>query len=143
MLTLGLALLAGCAPTEEPPTEPAAPVFTGDLSSDLAEVEKAVVAGPFENSWTSLEEIGVPEWYLDSKTGIFIYWGVCSVPAAGKLKVTSLAGGAVKSVSLPGHGGELEFTNRSHALIVTVPSQRPGDPRLRSRMCSKRQPCES
>ena len=38
-------------------------------------------AGPFEPTWDSLERYQVPEWYLDAKFGIFIHWGVYSVPA--------------------------------------------------------------
>ncbi|MEI7986133.1 MAG: alpha-L-fucosidase [Armatimonadota bacterium] len=38
-------------------------------------------AGPFEPTWDSLENYVTPEWYLDAKFGIFIHWGVYSVPA--------------------------------------------------------------
>ncbi|MEJ5170521.1 MAG: alpha-L-fucosidase, partial [Fimbriimonadales bacterium] len=37
--------------------------------------------GPYRPSWDSLENYVVPEWYLDAKFGIFIHWGVYSVPA--------------------------------------------------------------
>jgi len=37
--------------------------------------------GPFQPSWESLEHYTTPEWYLDAKFGIFIHWGVYSVPA--------------------------------------------------------------
>lgn len=37
--------------------------------------------GPFQPTWDSLENWQVPEWYLDAKFGIFIHWGVYSVPA--------------------------------------------------------------
>lgn len=37
--------------------------------------------GPFTPSWDSLENWQVPDWYLDAKFGIFIHWGVYSVPA--------------------------------------------------------------
>ena len=53
-----------------------------------ARVEKAVeqvhaVAkqGPFQPNWDSLKAYQVPEWYQDAKFGIFIHWGVYSVPA--------------------------------------------------------------
>jgi len=36
---------------------------------------------PFKPSWESLEHHAVPEWYVDAKFGIFIHWGVYSVPA--------------------------------------------------------------
>ncbi|MEM2026611.1 MAG: alpha-L-fucosidase [Candidatus Bathyarchaeia archaeon] len=37
--------------------------------------------GPFEPTWDSLKKYKVPRWYLDAKFGIFIHWGVYSVPA--------------------------------------------------------------
>ncbi len=40
-----------------------------------------VPKGPFQPSWTSLEHYNVPDWYLDAKFGIFIHWGLYSVPA--------------------------------------------------------------
>lgn len=39
--------------------------------------------GPFDPTWDSLSRYQVPEWYLDAKFGIFIHWGVYSVPAFG------------------------------------------------------------
>jgi len=39
--------------------------------------------GPFQPTWESLENYRVPQWYLDAKFGIFIHWGVYSVPAFG------------------------------------------------------------
>ena len=39
--------------------------------------------GPFDPSWDSLERYQVPQWYLDAKFGIFIHWGVYSVPGFG------------------------------------------------------------
>ena len=37
----------------------------------------------FEASWESLKRYQVPKWYEDAKFGIFIHWGVYSVPAFG------------------------------------------------------------
>ncbi len=78
-----LLLLAACASQPEPESAPEPPSFTGNIPSDLAEVDRLIAAGPFDDSWTSLESIGVPEWYLDDKFGIFIHWGVYAVPATG------------------------------------------------------------
>jgi len=39
--------------------------------------------GPFQPSWESLKNFKAPQWYLDGKFGIFIHWGVYSVPAFG------------------------------------------------------------
>lgn len=49
----------------------------------LQEVDKADHAGPFRPDWESLRKYEVPEWYKDAKFGIFIHWGVYSVPAFG------------------------------------------------------------
>src|SRR5690242_19457669 len=37
----------------------------------------------FEPNWPSLQNYRVPRWYQDAKFGIFIHWGVYSVPAFG------------------------------------------------------------
>jgi len=39
--------------------------------------------GPFQPTWESLRNFTVPDWYVDGKFGIFIHWGVYSVPAFG------------------------------------------------------------
>jgi alpha-L-fucosidase len=38
-------------------------------------------APAFEPTWESLRRYRVPQWYQDAKFGIFIHWGVFSVPA--------------------------------------------------------------
>ncbi len=40
-------------------------------------------AGPFQPNWESLKHYQIPTWYQDAKFGIFIHWGVYSVPAFG------------------------------------------------------------
>ena len=35
----------------------------------------------FESNWNSLNQYKVPDWFRDAKFGIFIHWGVYSVPA--------------------------------------------------------------
>jgi alpha-L-fucosidase len=37
----------------------------------------------YEPTWESLKNYTAPQWYLDAKFGIFIHWGVYSVPAFG------------------------------------------------------------
>ena len=37
----------------------------------------------FEAKWDSLDKRTLPSWYDDVKFGIFIHWGVYSVPAIG------------------------------------------------------------
>jgi alpha-L-fucosidase len=49
----------------------------------LKKVDAAVAQGPYRPSWESLTKFQVPDWYRDGKFGIFIHWGVYSVPAFG------------------------------------------------------------
>ena len=49
----------------------------------LKEVDQEAREGPYHPDWRSLEKYQVPEWYKDAKFGIFIHWGVYSVPAFG------------------------------------------------------------
>jgi len=37
----------------------------------------------FQPTWSSLDQYQIPDWYRDAKFGIFIHWGVYSVPAFG------------------------------------------------------------
>src|SRR5580692_3462548 len=37
-------------------------------------------AQTFQPTWESLDQRLVPQWYKDAKFGIFIHWGVYSVP---------------------------------------------------------------
>jgi alpha-L-fucosidase len=39
--------------------------------------------GPFQPTWESLAQYEIPSWYEDGKFGIFLHWGVYSVPAFG------------------------------------------------------------
>jgi alpha-L-fucosidase len=38
-------------------------------------------SGNFQPTWDSLTQYKIPEWYTDAKFGIFIHWGIYSVPA--------------------------------------------------------------
>ena len=39
--------------------------------------------GPFRPDWASLQSHKTPQWYADAKFGIFIHWGLYSMPAFG------------------------------------------------------------
>jgi alpha-L-fucosidase len=49
----------------------------------LKQVDEVGHAGQFQPDWGSLSHWNLPEWYKDAKFGIFIHWGVYSVPAFG------------------------------------------------------------
>jgi alpha-L-fucosidase len=44
-----------------------------------------IQAQQYEPTWASIDSRPVPQWFEDSKFGIFIHWGVFSVPAWGPL----------------------------------------------------------
>lgn len=47
----------------------------------LTQIENVIENGKFKATWASLSNHKTPEWYRDSKFGIFIHWGIYSVPA--------------------------------------------------------------
>jgi alpha-L-fucosidase len=49
----------------------------------LEDVDKTIKEGPYKDNYESLDSYDVPQWYKDAKFGIFIHWGVYSVPAYG------------------------------------------------------------
>ncbi|MDE3110976.1 MAG: alpha-L-fucosidase, partial [Acidobacteriota bacterium] len=51
------------------------------LRAQLATVDQTIKRGPFKADWKSLEAYREPAWFRDAKFGIFIHWGVYSVPA--------------------------------------------------------------
>ena len=51
------------------------------MKERLAAIEQVIARGPYSDDWASLSAYRVPEWYRNAKFGIFIHWGVYSVPA--------------------------------------------------------------
>ncbi len=45
------------------------------------EIERVIKTGRFQDNWDSLSGYELPEWYRKAKFGIFIHWGIYSVPA--------------------------------------------------------------
>ena len=48
----------------------------------LLEADRQAHAGPYQPDWATLLKYQQPQWYKDAKFGVFIHWGVYSVPAA-------------------------------------------------------------
>lgn len=46
-------------------------------------INQVIASGTYDATWSSLETWRVPEWYENAKFGIFIHWGLYSVPAFG------------------------------------------------------------
>lgn len=51
-----------------------------DTNTYMKAIENTVASGIFKDNWDSLSEYQVPEWYKKAKFGIFIHWGVYTVP---------------------------------------------------------------
>ena len=49
----------------------------------LKTIDEVIAAGPYDDSWDSLAAYQVPKWYRQAKFGLFIHWGIYSVPAFG------------------------------------------------------------
>ena len=47
----------------------------------LAKIDEVNEQGKYKPDWQSLSEYPVPKWYKEAKFGIFIHWGIYSVPA--------------------------------------------------------------
>lgn len=97
-LAIALALLAcggGAAAQTAPPTQLETPeslnrqwvqasqAAQGARGAQLALFGKTLADGPFRPDWESLRTHETPQWFNDAKFGIFIHWGVFSVPAFG------------------------------------------------------------
>lgn len=52
-----------------------------DMQKKLNSIREVIDAGPYSDDWASLSGYEVPEWYGKLKFGIFIHYGVFSVPA--------------------------------------------------------------
>ncbi|MCZ2150945.1 MAG: alpha-L-fucosidase [Bryobacterales bacterium] len=53
------------------------------IQQRLKTVDQMAARGPFQPNWESLVRFQAPAWYAGAKLGIFIHWGVYSVPAFG------------------------------------------------------------
>lgn len=49
----------------------------------LDKIDAVIANGRYKADWASLQQYRPPRWYEDAKLGIFIHWGVYSVPAFG------------------------------------------------------------
>lgn len=53
------------------------------MNEYLRIIDDVIAKGKYKDTWESLQKYRVPEWYENAKFGIFIHWGVYSVPAFG------------------------------------------------------------
>ena len=52
-----------------------------DMKPYLETIQQVINRGPYNDTWESLSAYQVPSWYQKAKFGIFIHWGIYSVPA--------------------------------------------------------------
>ncbi|MGK6319520.1 alpha-L-fucosidase [Sphingomonas sp. DT-204] len=79
MAAMSASLLALAAAV---PAAAEVPGYQAKVAAKLREVQTGVAQGPFKSDWDSLRQgYRTPEWFRDAKFGIFIHWGVYSVPA--------------------------------------------------------------
>ncbi|WP_339247910.1 alpha-L-fucosidase [Paenibacillus sp. FSL R10-2796] len=52
-----------------------------DKNKYLKVIEDTIATGRFKADWDSLSQFQVPMWYENAKFGIFIHWGLYSIPA--------------------------------------------------------------
>ena len=76
-------------------------------------------AQKYQSTWASLDTRPIPTWFEDAKFGIFIHWGVYSVPAWRKLESGLYASYAewyyAKVMYNKDNGGE-EFHNKNYGV---------------------------
>ena len=51
------------------------------LEKYLEIIDDVLEKGPYKPTWESLSAYEPPKWYRNAKFGIFIHWGIYSVPA--------------------------------------------------------------
>jgi alpha-L-fucosidase len=58
-------------------------VDISDNTAALERVRTVIRGGPYADTWESLQDYRPPRWYQDARFGIFLHWGLYSVPAFG------------------------------------------------------------
>ncbi len=51
------------------------------MQKELQAIQQVIDAGPYRDDWDSLAQMQVPAWFREAKFGIFLHWGLYSVPA--------------------------------------------------------------
>ncbi len=54
-----------------------------DKNAYLKTIDEVIAKGPYSADWSSLTNMEIPSWFPKAKFGIFIHWGLYSVPAFG------------------------------------------------------------
>jgi alpha-L-fucosidase len=59
----------------------------GLAAAPLVTTRQTLAGRHYQPTWDSIDERPIPSWYTDAKFGIFIHWGVYSVPAYAAVNV--------------------------------------------------------
>lgn len=52
-----------------------------DKQAYLSQIREVIDKGPYHDDWASLTDFVMPTWFEKAKFGIFVHWGLYSVPA--------------------------------------------------------------
>lgn len=52
-----------------------------DKKKYLSQIDEVIAAGPYGDKWESLTDFEIPLWFKKAKFGIFLHWGLYSIPA--------------------------------------------------------------
>ena len=58
-------------------------LYAGSLPGTKNFIGEKMATGPFEPSWSSLEQYKIPAWYKNAKFGIWAHWGAQCQPEYG------------------------------------------------------------
>jgi alpha-L-fucosidase len=82
----------------------------------LTSLAYAQPEGKYQANWQSLDSRPAPDWYLDAKFGIFIHWGIYSVPAfAAPDNYSEWYWNWLRSKPNPGNASRV----RNHEMVVS------------------------
>ena len=77
LLIIALAVISMTAFAQQDPPPRVSIKLPNDRAADFP-------PGPYTDSWESIRDnYETPQWFIDGKFGIFMHWGLYSVPAAG------------------------------------------------------------
>lgn len=51
------------------------------MSLKFSEIQSVISSGKYKDTWESLSQFRTPAWFEDAKFGIFVHWGLYSIPA--------------------------------------------------------------
>lgn len=51
------------------------------IDAYIEQIDNVITNGRFKDTWESLAQYKVPDWYKENRFGLFVHWGCYSVPA--------------------------------------------------------------